>query len=151
MIRQAFRGQNLSVSSALAWPQPLARLDPDTRVLAMALSISIILHAIVLSIHFRLPDALHRLSPSQLEVVLVNSKTRSRPAHPEVHAQSNLDGGGDTELDLRAKSPLPVTLPTERGSDLKEATRRVQELEARQRQLLAQVQSRNEIASAEPE
>ena len=117
----------------------------------MALSISIVLHAIVLSIHFRLPDALRRLSPSQLEVVLVNSKTRSSPARPEVHAQSNLDGGGDTDLDRRAKTPLPVTQPTERGSDLKEATRRVQELEARQRQLLAQAQSRREIASAEPE
>src|SRR5438552_459142 len=117
----------------------------------MALSISIVLHAIVLSIHFRLPDALRKLTPSQLEVVLVNSKTRSKPARPEVHAQSNLDGGGDTDLDRRAKSPLPVTQPTERGSDLKEAVRRVQELEARQRQLLSQVQSRKEIASAEPE
>src|SRR2546423_599064 len=117
----------------------------------MALSISIVLHAIVLSIHFRLPDTLRRLSPSQLEVVLVNSKTRSRPARPEVHAQSDLDGGGDTDLDRRARSPLPVTQPTEPGSDLKEAVRRVQELEARQRQLLAQEQSRKEIASAESE
>ena len=117
----------------------------------MALSISIVLHAIVLSIHFRLPDALRKLSPSQLEVVLVNSKTRSRPARPEVHAQSNLDGGGDTDLDRRAKSPLPVTQPTEPGADLKQATRRVQELEARQRQLLAQMQSRKKITSAEPE
>jgi len=82
----------LSVSNALAWPQPLARLDPDSRALAMALSISIVLHAIVLSIHFRLPDALRKLTPSQLEVVLVNSKTRSKPARPEVHAQSNLAG-----------------------------------------------------------
>src|SRR2546423_8027324 len=117
----------------------------------MALSISIVLHAIVLSIHFKLPDALRRLTPSQLEVVLVNSKTHSRPTRPEVHAQSDLDGGGDTDLDRRAKSPLPVLQPTERGADLKEATRRVQELEARQRQLLSQVQSRKEIASAEPE
>src|SRR5437870_1216605 len=117
----------------------------------MALSISIVLHAIVLSIHFRLHDALRKLTPSQLDVVLVNSKTRSKPARPEVHAQSNLDGGGDTDLDRRARSPLPVTQPTERGSDLKQATRRVQELEARQRQLLSQVQPRKELASAEPE
>ena len=141
----------MSVPNALAWPQPLARLDPDSRPLAMALSISIVLHAIVLSIHFRLPDALRKLTPSQLDVVLVNSKTRSKPDRPEVHAQSNLDGGGDTDLDRRAKSPLPVTQPTERGSDLKQATRRVQELEARQRQLLSQVQSRKEVPSAEPE
>ena len=143
----------MSVSNALEWPwpEPLARLDPDSRVLAMALSISIVLHAIVLSIHFKLPDTLRKLAPSQLEVVLVNSKTRSKPIRPEVHAQSNLDGGGDTDLDRRAKSPLPVLQATESGSDLNQATRRVQELEARQRQLLSQVQSRKEIASAEPE
>ena len=143
----------MSAANALEWPwpEPLARLDPDSRVLAMALSISIVLHAIVLSIHFKLPDALRKLTPSQLEVVLVNSKTRSKPTRPEVHAQSNLDGGGDTDLDRRAKSPLPVLQAAEPGSDLNQATRRVQELEARQRQLLSQAQSRKEIASAEPE
>jgi protein TonB len=117
----------------------------------MALSISIVFHAIVLSIHFKLPDALRGITPSQLDVVLVNSKTRTRPAQPDALAQSNLDGGGDTELDRRAKSPLPVLQPTERGADLKQEARRVQEMEARQRQLLSQLQSRKEIASAEPE
>jgi len=68
-----------------------------------------------------------------------------------VLAQSDLDGGGDTELDRRAKSPLPVLQPPERGADLKQAARRVQEMEARQRQLLSQTQSRPEIDSAAPE
>src|SRR6266850_6155314 len=44
-----------------------------------------------------------------------------------------------------------VLQATEPGSDLNQATRRVQELEARQRQLLSQAQSRKEIASAEAE
>jgi len=134
-----------------SWPEPLARLDPDSRALAMALSVSIVIHAIVLSIHFKLPEALRGIAPSQLDVVLVNSKTRTKPVQADVLAQSNLDGGGDTELDRRAKSPLPVLQPPERGADLKQATRRVQEMEARQRQLLSQMQSRKEIASAEPE
>jgi periplasmic protein TonB len=134
-----------------SWPQPFARLDPDSRALATALSISIVFHAIVLSIHFKLPDALRGITPSQLDVVLVNSKTRTRPAQADVLAQSNLDGGGDTDLDRRAKSPLPVLQPPEQGSDLKQATRRVQEMEAAQRQLLSQMQSRQEVALAEPE
>jgi len=134
-----------------SWPEPLARLDPDSRALAMALSVSIVIHAIVLSIHFKLPEALRGIAPSQLDVVLVNSKTRTKPVQADVLAQSNLDGGGDTELDRRAKSPLPVLQPPERGADLKQATQRVQEMEARQRQLLSQMQSRKEIASAEPE
>lgn len=134
-----------------SWPEPLARLDPDSRALATALSISIVLHAIVLSIHFKLPDPLRGITPSQLDVVLVNTKTRARPVRPDVLAQSNLDGGGDTEFDRRAKSPLPVLQPPERGADLKQATRRMQEMEARQRQLLSRMQSRKELASAEPE
>ncbi|HUL91160.1 MAG TPA: TonB family protein [Burkholderiales bacterium] len=133
-----------------SWPEPLARLDPDSRALAAALSISIVFHAIVLSIHFKLPDALRSITPSQLDVVLVNSKTRARPAQPDALAQSNLDGGGDTDLERRAKSPLPVLQPSERGADLKQEMRRVQEMEARQRQLLSQLQSRKEIASADP-
>jgi periplasmic protein TonB len=132
------------------WPESLARLDPDSRALGVALSISIVIHAIVLSIHFKLPEALRGIAPSQLDVVLVNSKTRSRPAQADVLAQSNLDGGGDTDLDRRAKSPLPVLQPPERGADLKQATRRVQEMEARQRQLLSQMQSK-EMPTAEPE
>jgi len=129
---------------------PFAKQDPDSRVLATALSLSIVLHAMVLSIHFKLPDTLRRLAPSQLDVVLVNSKTRSSPARPDVHAQSSLDGGGDTELNRRAKSPLPVLQPTERGADLTQATRRMQELETRQKQLLSQIESQNKTLAAEP-
>jgi protein TonB len=82
-------------------------------------------------------------------VVLVNSKTRSQPTHPDVLAQSNLDGGGDTDLSRRAKSPLPRVQSKDQGADLKHAKRRVQELEARQRQLLSG-QSRERIAAQEP-
>jgi len=154
MISKSFYG-SMRLGTTLTtwgpWPQPLARLDPDSRALATALSISIVFHAIVLSIHFKLPEALHRLAASQLEVVLVNSKTRSRPVRPDVNAQANLDGGGDTDLDRRAKSPLPVLQPTERGAELKQTTQRVQELEARQKQLLTQLKSQDKMASAYPE
>jgi protein TonB len=141
----------LAVAPALLrpWPQAFERLDPDSRALAIALSISIVIHAVVLSIHFKLPEALRGITPSQLDVVLVNSKTRSRPIQPDVLAQANLDGGGDTDLERRMKSPLPVLQPTERGADLKQATRRVEDLEARQRQLLSQMNSSAQIAEAQ--
>src|SRR5215467_7787954 len=134
-----------------SWPQSFASLDPDSRTLATALSISIVVHAIVLSIHFKLPEKLGGITSSQLDVVLVNSKTRAKPTQADALAQANLDGGGDTDLDRRAKSPLPVLEPAERGADLKQARRRVQEMEARQRQLLSQMQSAKTVASAEPE
>lgn len=122
---------------------PFASLDPSQRVLAVALGLSILLHAAVLSINFKFPDALKKLTSSQpLEVVLVNSKTRSRPLTPDVLAQANLDGGGNTDDNRRAKTPLPVLPELDRGTDLQRATRRVQELEAQQRQLMTQLQSK---------
>ncbi|HSU77010.1 MAG TPA: TonB family protein [Burkholderiales bacterium] len=109
----------------------------NDRVLAMALGTSLVLHAAILSVHFKLPEAL-RVQPEQrLEVVLVNAKTRERPAHAEVLAQANLDRGGTVDEARRARSPLPVTNPPEPGRDLAAAERRVRELEARQKELLA--------------
>ena len=110
----------------------------NDRVLAMALGTSLVLHAVVLSLHFKLPDALHvQPADQRLEVVLVNAKTRERPARAEVLAQANLDRGGTVEEPRRARSPLPVTNPPEPGRDLAAAERRVRELEARQQELLA--------------
>src|SRR5215467_12851474 len=128
------------------WPQPFARLDPDSRTLAMALSISI-----VLSIHFKLPDRLRGIAPAQLDVVLVNSKSRTRPTQADVLAQANLDGGGDSDLERHAKSPLPPLQSPERGEDLKQTRRKVQEMEARQRQLLSQMSSTKQVPSTQPE
>ena len=153
MIRNAFGDLDLrlpgSLSRAFTWPRPLDSMDAEFRALALALSISIVLHAIVLSVQFRLPDSMPRLAPSQLDVVLVNSKTRSKPDDPDVHAQANLDGGGDTDLTRRPKSPFPVLQSTERGADLKRTQRQLKELEARQQQLASQ-QSRERVTDAEP-
>ena len=118
--------------------------------MSLALALSIVLHAVVLSVHFKLPETMRRLAPAQLEVVLVNSRTRSTPVRADVHAQANLDGGGDTDLDRRAKTPFPLLAETERGADAKRATRRVQELELRQKQLLAQVRTTKNVVPDNP-
>src|SRR5258706_1332310 len=153
MIHKAFdaRSVNLteSLSSALSWPAPLADLDAESRVLALALSISIIAHGIILSIQFKLPEYGRKFLPSQLEVVLVNSKSRTKPTDPDVYAQASLDAGGDTDLNRRAKSPLPVVQAVERGTDLERAQRRIQELETQQQQLLSQARPRERGAQAE--
>src|SRR5258708_10080162 len=109
------------------------------RVLGSALALSILLHAVLLSIHFKFPDALRWKSASTpLEVVLVNAKTPDRPTKADVLAQANLDRGGNVDEDRRAKTPLPVVEPHRSGKDLADAQRRVQQLEAQQKQLLAQ-------------
>src|SRR5436305_1680442 len=81
------------------------------RMLAIALGASIVLHAVLLSVHFKFPDAL-RSSPAdtRLEVVLVNAKTHERPSKAELLAQANLDRGDSVDERRRAPSPLPVTL-----------------------------------------
>src|SRR4051794_13449048 len=102
----------------------------DDRVLRYAVAGSVLFHAVLLSIHFKLPEALRWNSSQQpLEVVLVNAKSRERPSKADVLAQANLDRGGNVDERRRAKTPLPVTEPRNPGKDLAEAQRRVQELE----------------------
>ncbi|HYR36408.1 MAG TPA: TonB family protein [Burkholderiales bacterium] len=110
----------------------------NDRVFAMALGTSIVLHALILAVHFNFPTALRwQASEPRMEVVLVNAKTRERPAKADVLAQANLDRGGNVDEQRRARSPLPVTQPKQPGRDLAEAELRVRELEARQQELLA--------------
>jgi protein TonB len=112
------------------------------RVLRFAIGASVFLHAILLSTHFKLPEAL-RWQPSAppLEVVLVNAKSKERPTKSDVLAQANLDRGGNVDERRHAKSPLPVTEPRNPGKDLAEAQRRVQQLEAQQQRLLAEARA----------
>lgn len=111
----------------------------NDRVLGAALGLSIVLHAALLAIHFRMPDALRWKPANQpLEVVLVNAKTRDRPSRSDVLAQANLDRGGNVDERRRARTPLPVTEPRNPGKDLAAAQRRMRELEAQQQRLLAQ-------------
>ena len=113
-------------------------LDRPSRVLAISVAASILLHAFLMTIHFRFPDTLRWQSANQpLEVILVNAKTRDKPSRAKALAQSNLDGGGNTDAKQRATSPLPVTNPREAGRDLAETRRRQRELEAEQQRLLA--------------
>jgi protein TonB len=117
-------------------------LDRQSRLLAISVGVSIVLHAILMLIHFRYPDAMRWNSANQpLEVVLVNSKTKEKPDRAKALAQSNLDGGGNTDARQRATSPLPTTNPKEPGRDLAEMKRRQRELEAQQQQLLAQARA----------
>jgi hypothetical protein len=56
---------------------------------------------------FQFPDASRTFQERALDVILVNSRSARAPAEAQVLAQANLDGGGNTEQDRRAKTPLP--------------------------------------------
>ncbi len=140
--------------SRLRWPEFMARIDSSSRVFTLAMATSVVLHAVLLSLHFKYPDATRlKNTPQMLEVVLVNSKTKSQPAKSEVQAQANLDGGGNTDQNRRASTPLPLLNETERGTEVKRATKKVQELEAEQQRLMTQLEAKAKVASttAKPE
>jgi protein TonB len=128
------------------------KIGSGDQVLHAALAVSILLHGIALSLHFKLPSSLRWQSQNApLEVVLVNAKSRERPSRADVLAQANLDRGGNVDDRRRAKTPLPVTQPVRPGKDLAGAQRRVQQLEAQQQHLLAQArESKNRVAAAPP-
>ena len=116
-------------------------MDPPSRLLTTCVAASLVLHALILTLHFKFPDTLRWKSSQQpLEVILVNAKTTEKPVRAEALAQANLAGGGNVEEPRRAKAPLPVTESRPNGRDLIETRRRQQQLEEQQRQLLAKAQ-----------
>lgn len=123
-------------------------MDRQSRLLSSSVGVSLVLHGLLLSLHFKFPDVLKFSSTQPLEVILVNTKTRERPSKAQALAQANLDGGGNTDQDRRAKTPLPVTKATE-GKDLAEAKRRVAELEAQQQRLLALAKASPPVAASD--
>jgi periplasmic protein TonB len=117
---------------------PLAMDDMSRFQYAMLASL--VLHALVVfGITIRPPDLskLDSIAPP-LEVVLVNAKSTARLQEAEVAAQRNLDGGGNTDLDRRAKSPLPVTRNDKETSAVTRESRREQQVEREPPPLMTQ-------------
>jgi len=109
--------------------------------LTVALAGSVLLHLIVLSIHFR-PEIERMLDAGpSLTVALVNARTPARPAQADVLAQANLDGGGNTDENRRAKSPLPVAKEDSVAAELASAPQQVEALERRTQELMTQLRS----------
>ncbi len=131
--------------STIDWPGPLARMDPTQRHLTLALGGSLLLHAVLLSVHFTDPNAFTHAREKALDVILVNSKSARRPHNAQALAQANLDGGGNTDENRRIKTPLPASQQTREGNELMAAQKRIAELEALQRQMLKQAQSMTNV------
>jgi len=136
-------------------PDRIASMLPKTITFSTALYVSLAIHAVILAIHFDLPDMMLKASDQALDVILVNSKSAHRPNDAQALAQASLDGGGNTDEDRRAKTPLPPSQMIQEGSDLAEAQRRVIEKETQMRLLLAKTSSaktvHNEESKSDPQ
>lgn len=114
----------------------ISRLPVPSEVLPVTIAISIVFHAVLLLITFKSPETPAGKFKPQLDVVLVNAQSASRPAKADALAQVSLDGGGNTEADRRARSNLPVVPEFESVDRVELAARRVEQLEQEARQLL---------------
>lgn len=131
-----------------ALPVWLESMEPSNRYLTLALAASLVLHAVLLMVHFRMPDSqLFKGKDSQLEVVLVNSKSARKPVDAQAKAQANLEGGGNTDENRLAKTPLPATEQQQTGNDLVQAHRRQQEAEVPHQTLVTRKQSDTAVQS----
>jgi len=118
--------------------------------ISMSMAFSVALHVFVLfGIALVLPDP--RSSPSftrPLQVVLVNSKSKSRPLTADALAQANLDGGGNTAENRQAKSPLP-TIRNDKRFTLEKNARSVAHLEQETKRMLTQLKSDHRVMQPE--
>lgn len=114
----------------------------QNRILATAVTLSVLAHAALLAVHFTAPEAF-KFKPTDpgLEVILVNAKHDKQPLQADALAQANLDGGGNADAG-RAKSPLPDLRKSEDGESAKASRRKVEELERQQQKLLAQLEKK---------
>ena len=111
---------------------------------------SLVLHAIVLAIRFAPIDLsqFDRNSPP-LEVALVNAKSLSKPTRADILAQANLDGGGNTDANRRAKTPLPALPKDNATTQLAVATQKIETLEKQSQEMLTQLRSAATLAPPE--
>ncbi len=133
-------------------------------LMAIALSVSMVIHLVILSLHFEPELKKFRDKLPVLEVMLVNTKTKTKPQNTEVYAQANLDRGGNTDLDRKMKTALPAlkqqqseltpkpamnakqaSKPTEAPVDEKQPEKNVAALEKQAQALMTQLEATHHV------
>jgi protein TonB len=144
-VRLPVPGQG-ALSPDFSWP-----LDGANRSFAVAIAVSVLVHAILLKIHFVDPRGkMSDMFQPTLEVVLVNARTTAAPKKAEVLAQANLDGGGNSDAARRAKTPLPPQMREQPVAEVALSTRKLEQKEEQVSRRLSAQTSKDTIAQ-EPE
>ena len=112
----------------------------DLSTLQIALGLSVIAHAALLTVRFVDPEAFNRVfKETPLEVILVNARTNEAPPDKATAiAQTSLAGGGDLDKG-RATSPLPPSEFRTLGDATEDTQKQVEAMQAQQMLLLAQI------------
>jgi len=124
-------------------------MPQQNRMLAIALGVSLAVHALALAIRFVDPATLRlRSTDPALEIILVNARSQVRPSQPEAYAQANLDGGGANDAGRRT-SPLPNLLQQRDGESLEPARARTEQPQQQSQKLT--LRDGSEITVTSPE
>jgi protein TonB len=149
----ARRSGNLRFAGAL----PPARIPPESlapvrriSAIGVAIVVSVALHAVAMAIHFTFGSGRVTDNSPRLQIALVNAKSASKPAQADLLAQANLDGGGNTEKDRRAKTPLPVLQNEPPRQDVAVASTRAVVQDNVTREMLTQLRSGVVVPMPEP-
>lgn len=118
--------------------------------LSSSMMASIVLHAITLfGITFVMPDPRSMMNDLQtLQVVLVNSKSQTKPSKADALAQHHLDGGGNTEEDRQAKTSFP-TLKDDKKFTPEQLAKRIAQLEAETQRMMTRMKSEHSVKAPE--
>lgn len=121
----------------------MAHVTPMT----LAIGISAVLHAGLLTVRFVDPEGFNRIfEETPLEVILVNAKSGEKPVKAQAIAQSDLAGGGEADDEkARARTPLPPSAMESIGNELENARQQIDSMQQEQMSLLTQV--RQQIAT----
>lgn len=126
----------------------LWRFLGSVSTLHLALAVSLLAHAAVLTVQIVHPQGLQRVwHDTPLDVVLVNARAPQAPERAQAIAQANLAGGGEADAG-RATSPLPPAVIERSGDALQEQQRRLQDMQVQQTRMLAQL--RQQVATLAP-
>jgi len=113
----------------------------------VAVVASIAFHTIaIVGLGFNLPRMMREVAPhNMMDVVLVNSKSFTKPTKADALAQANLDGGGNTDKKMRASTPFPMADPRQPSPELKASEERRKQLEAESREIMLQLQAKASV------
>ena len=151
------QGTQRKARLAFAGALPPARIPPESlatprriSTFGIAVAISLALHAIAMTLHFTIGSGRLNDNGPPLVVALVNAKSASKPVKADILAQANLDGGGNTEKDRRAKTPLPVAPRETPRQNVQAAAERTKVLENTTREMMTQIASPVAVPIPEP-
>ena len=142
---------------AMAGALPPARIPPESLaparripIFGIAIGVSLAVHAVAMVTHFTIGSGRFADNGPPLLVALVNARSASKPVKADLLAQANLDGGGNTEKDRRAKTPLPVMPRETPRQNVAVAARQADVQDNTTREMLTQLKSGVTVPMPEP-